>query len=337
MALTLSQKPKSAALRPFTFTMIVHLLILLVGQVSAFPGGVGGCAGGRAAVEGAHLATSARITGAIGNARLQMILDDDLVLRASTRMDFTVGGNHTLTLRKIDDNAISFRGFLFRLGTPLGDAAFDTTDALRRTTPDTSVAFEHCVINQGVGGLSHANSNVKESVSGILRLDEPANDMPLDVTVVIQNRNGLSEFYYQRFFLNAVTGTTSGPGGPAPAPQTPTLPPLPPSLLDSIPPNVAPALPPNVAPALPPNVAAPSTSPPTVAPVTSTAAPATSAPIGDGGGGPPDTDRKEPDASKCDSLGSRGGRGGSAGQSKDCSRVSAGGGTRRRKLKGSSY
>ena len=306
--------------------LLVHLLLLTVHQISAFPGGVGGCAGGRAAVEGAHLATSARITGTIGNVRLQMVLDDQFVLRSANTMDFTVGGNHTLTLRMMDDTATAFRGFLFRLGKPLDNAAFDTTDAFRRTTRDTSVAFEHCVINEGVGGLSHANANVKESVSGILRLDEPANNMPLDVTVVIQNRNGLSEFYYQRFFLNAVTGTTSGPGGPAPGPQTPT---------SNLAPVLAPVLPPNLAPVLPPAVAAPvmTTSAPSVAPVSATAAP-----VGGGvGTDPPVIDRKEPDASKCDSLGSQGDRGGSAGQNKDCSRVSAGGGTRRRKLKGSSY
>lgn len=320
------QKTEGAFLRPNTLaTVLVHLLFLAVYSVSAFPGGVGGCVGGRAAVEGAHLATSARITGSIGNVRLQMVLDDQFALRGATTMDFTVGGNHTLTLRMIDDTATAFRGFLFRLGTPLDNTAFDTTDALQRTTSDTSVAFEHCVINQGVGGLSHANANVKESVSGILRLDEPANNMPLDVTVVIQNRNGLSEFYYQRFFLNAVTGTTSGPGGPAPAPQTPTMTTLPPALADSIPPNLAPVQ--------APAVAAPvlTTSAPSVAPVTTTAAP-----VGGVGTDPPAT-RKEPDASKCDSLGSTGDRGGSAGQSKDCSRVSAGGAGRRRKLKGSSY
>ena len=301
--------------------LLALLLILLVAQqplsVSAFPGGVGGCAGGRAAVEGPHLTSSARITGPIGNARLQMVLDDQIVMRARDMVNFTIGVDHTLTLRRIDEDGIRFRGFLFRLG-PGSVASVDTTDALDRTTDDTIIAFEHCVSGQGVGGLSHTNSNLKEQVSGVLRMDVVADKMPLDVTVVIQNRNGLSEFYYQRFIVNAVT-TATGPGGPA----APTLPPLPPSVVDGVPPNLAPVLPP---------VQAPTTNAPVVAPV----APPVAAPVVSGGA-PVVTDRKVPDEAKCGSLAGAAGRGGSAAQSKDCSRNGSNDGARRRKLKGSSY
>lgn len=180
----------------------------------------------------------------ISNARLQVILDGDHVLMASNATDFTIGVNHNITLRRMMNNAgdgddgegnagKQFRGFLLRLGPPEeaedGAVNLDTTDALDRTSDDVVVALEQCVLEEGVGGLSHTNNDLKDSVTGILRMDEMAKDLPLDVTVVIQNRNGISEYYYQRFFLNAVGGGSSVPAPapvqlPAPAPFVVTPP-----------------------------------------------------------------------------------------------------------------
>lgn len=300
--------------------------------------------GGREAVGGSHLSRPIQ-TGPIGNARLQMVLDDSVVLRGAVMTNFTIGHNHTLTLRLIDDAGKQFRGFLFRLGPGTQKPFLDTTDALDSVNREASVAYEHCVIGQGVGGITHTNAELKSNITGILRMDETANYMPLDVTVVIQNRGITSEFYYQQFTLNAVQG-------PAPV-ESPTLP------------STTPA------PALPDPASAPSTSPPVptaAAPVTSmpvsrapttsmpvtmrpiTAAPATSMPVTKSPTTPPPTTekpttespvsptsvtlavRKDPPlAAKCGSLAAANGLGGAGAQAKDCSRVSSRGNTRRLK------
>ncbi|CAB9524387.1 expressed unknown protein [Seminavis robusta] len=240
-------------------------------------------------------------------------------------MDFTVGQDHTLTLRKMDDAAKSFRGFLFRLGPPPDEPDIDTTDALTRTTSNTTVAFDQCIMGEGVGGLGHTNALLKESVSGILRMERVARGMPLDVTVVIQNYGGLSEYYYQQFIINAVQGDT-GPGGPVPPPRIPTFPPI--LTGGDFPPAVAPILPPNVAPILAPTTT--QQQPPEEEPTVSEESPPIPQPV--------HQQKAAPDA-KCGSLAAAGDRGGSAAQAKDCSRHSAdgGGGFRRRKLKGSTY
>jgi hypothetical protein len=208
--------PRSPSSHLGLFSLLFPIL-----SSSGFPGGAGGCAPNRAAVEGSHLATPARQTGPLGNGGLQVVLDDEIVLRSTQWTNFTVGEDHTLTLKTINDQGTPFRGFLFRLG-PGDNSQVDTREALQGTTSDTSVAENLCVVDQGVGGLTHTDSELKDTVRGILRMDRVATNMPLDVTVVIQNRNGLSEFYYQQFRINAVTGNTQ-PGGPAPPTPSPVI------------------------------------------------------------------------------------------------------------------
>lgn len=289
----------------------------------AFPGGTGGCTGGRYAVAGPHISRPFQ-TGPIGNARLQLVLDDRTILRGGRTHDFTVGVDHTLTLQLIDDAGKQFRGFLFRMGRGFTNQFLDTTDALAPVDLKSAVAYEHCVIGQGVGGLTHTNSDLKTNVTGILRMDEPANSLPLDVNVVIQNRGLVSEFYYQQFTLNAVAGP---PTSPAPVTSGPTTAVPAPTISAPVPVPATPT----------PDTATPSPSP---APTTQAPAPPTT---GSPATEPPTTNlpqKKVAPQAKCGSLAQRNGRGGAAAQAKDCASRGGGGGggngngNTRRRLKG---
>ena len=55
------------------------------------------------------------------------------------------------------------------------------------------------MVQYGVGGLTHTNNEIKDTISGVLRLDEIADDLELDVTVVITNQNQESIYYYSSY------------------------------------------------------------------------------------------------------------------------------------------
>ncbi len=119
--------------------------------------------------------------------------------------NFTTGVDHILTLTAIGAGN-SFAGLLFRLG---GNA--NTTKALQVPTGDTDlqVAKVVCVAQQGVGGVTHTNNDGWSKKSIVLRLDEDAVDLPLDVTVVIQNDDVASIWYYSAYTLNAMGGNVT--------------------------------------------------------------------------------------------------------------------------------
>jgi hypothetical protein len=77
----------------------------------------------------------------------------------------------------------------------------DTTVALSSADANVQEALEACIVAQGVGGVTHADNDVKTGVSGVLRLDEVASNLVLDVTVVIENRNSVSTFFYSGYTI----------------------------------------------------------------------------------------------------------------------------------------
>ena len=115
-----------------------------------------------------------------------------------------------------DESATTtFRGFLFRLGPPDNNGALSgnttisviTKEALRVWEGDDEnvrLASTVCITNEQVGGLTHTSSVEKPSATGLLRMDDPAENLLLDVTVVVRNQGTDSIFYYTQYALNAV-------------------------------------------------------------------------------------------------------------------------------------
>jgi hypothetical protein len=130
---------------------------------------------------------------------------DGVVLAPGATANFSVGIPHNLTLTAVGAGN-AFAGLLFRLG---GDA--DTTKALQVPHGDTDlkVAELVCVQAEKAGGVTHKNNNGWTTKTVVLHLDGYASDLPLDVTVVVQNDNVASIWYYSAYTLNAVGGNVS--------------------------------------------------------------------------------------------------------------------------------
>ena len=104
------------------------------------------------------------------------------------------------------------RGFLMRAEDRSDDAAVDTREALSADLPfdsdgddmnsEVQVAETVCINAFSVGGVTHTNNNQKRTVSGTFRMDQPVQELQVDVTIVIANRNGKSVFYYSGFVVS---------------------------------------------------------------------------------------------------------------------------------------
>jgi hypothetical protein len=134
-----------------------------------------------------------------------MVLElDGVALDPNTPAVFTYEEEHTLSLIA---NGMTFTGFLVRMGAP--DSA-RTIDSLRPIPEETDsgvrIAFETCHSVNFVGGVTHENAAQKSRVNMTLLMEEPSEELELDVSVVIQlNENlNVSEWYYSRYILNAV-------------------------------------------------------------------------------------------------------------------------------------
>ncbi|CAB9514047.1 AAI [Seminavis robusta] len=258
-------------------------LLLIVGSLcswitTALPTGSVGCEGGRAAVSGLHASQQTVLTGPLSQDNIEFQLNG-VALQPGVPFNIDIGADNRWRLITA---GTFFRGFLVRLGRGSGNV--DTRQSLATASLTAQVAEAACLDAYWVGGVTH-NSNVLKNVEeGTLRVHLPSQNMPLDVTVVIQNRNGYSIYYYSGFTIhaNAVTVPTAGQiDSPTVPTYTPYYPPPTGSPSDSIPTAVeAFTLPPAAPPInLPPSVPMYVGGPPTVTAPPITAPPITAPPV----------------------------------------------------------
>ena len=201
-------------LQPLLASIAVLLATVLSERgVHAFPSEAGSCRAGGNALGGSHKARSQVGGGPLSDHGLELRLDGTK-LQSGVVSQVVVGTSYSLELVATTPT-YTFRGFLMRLESP----TLDTIEAL--TVPDNAngiqVADYFCVNIEGVGGLTHTTNNDKSKVNGLFQVDEAATDLTLDVTVVAQNREGVSEWYYSQFLLQAISVPA-----PTPAPVVPT-------------------------------------------------------------------------------------------------------------------
>jgi len=246
----------------------MHLLtsLLVLASLSepsiGYSNGAGSCAAGKNAIEGSHLTKGNVLFGSLSDGDFSVSLGGvPLVVGATST--FLIGVENTL---QITAGSKAIKGFLIRLGEAGGATTYD---ALTATSSDVKVASE-CTGLEGVGGVTHVSNSDKTVVTATLKLDEIASDLPLDVTVVVQNSGNTdtSEYFYSGYFLSSIdssgpTASSSQTDTPSPVPVTP----------DTSSPMVTKA--PTPAPIVPATPAPVLTNSPTVAPVV----PAASAPV----------------------------------------------------------
>jgi hypothetical protein len=181
--------------------MLGFLLLVATLSVNAFPQGAGSCRQGQAAVHGNHLRRSNVTTGQLSEGGFQMHLND-VSLSILQPKEFEVGIYHNLSLVALDGRF--FRGFLLRLNDGL-------EGALEPDSDDIQIAN----ICREVPGVTHTNRDVKKLVSTSLMV--PVGDvdvtMRLDVTVVVRNVFGDSEYYYSRYNLRSSQSACASLGG----------------------------------------------------------------------------------------------------------------------------
>ena len=167
--------------------------------VLAFSNGAGGCTAGNTAVQSIHLTQSIK-TGSLATGGFSVTLGITKLV-AGVPSTFPINTATSLTIA----GTKSFKGFLMRLGEVGGvqtDAAFSvvTSGGIQISTKCTGV--------EGVGGVTHTSSALKSKATATLKVASAAASMPLDVTVVVVNTGGVSEYYYSQFKVSAGGSTT---------------------------------------------------------------------------------------------------------------------------------
>lgn len=162
----------------------------LIKVSSAFPTGAGGCNGGGAAVGGSHLDGSKTIeSGTLTDGDYQVLIDGVLLEEGGSDVTISVGQDAVIT---VESGATPFRGILIRVEADSVDAA----DVAALEPGDNLQLAGAC--EAPVVGATHTINDEKTSASAILRFDE-VTDFSLDITIVLENDDAESVFFYKGF------------------------------------------------------------------------------------------------------------------------------------------
>ncbi|CAB9501065.1 Desert hedgehog protein [Seminavis robusta] len=199
-----------------SFLAIIAFTSLFSG-VSALSSGAIGCNGDEPAVGDEHTDSDLKPlqkTGDLAVGSLTLAING-VPLDPNTPFDAPIGVAHTWTLTVDLEglHARPFRGFLVRIDS--GDANIGGDDALEILDESGSDIQEAlvCAVQEGVGGLTHTSNGEKTRVVGALVLEEVNTNISVDVTVVIENRDIRSAYFYNQFKINAVDTASPGEGG----------------------------------------------------------------------------------------------------------------------------
>ena len=203
-----------------SITRSALLFLSCLSLASALSSGSVGCEGGKAAVSGLHTEQATVLTGPLSQDNIELQLNG-VALQPGVPFNIELGVDYQW---KLLTAGTFFRGFLVRLGR--GNGNVDTRTSLATSSPTAQVAESACVESYLVGGITHTSNVLKNLEEGTLRVHLPTQNMPLDVTVVIQNRNGYSIYYYSQFTLNANPPASVGSPSSVNVPQEgkPTIP-----------------------------------------------------------------------------------------------------------------
>lgn len=197
--------------QPHALALVAALLAALVvppfsgvfTTVQAFSTGAGQCLVGQVSVGSPHLPDTQGDNGTLAGIAIEFLVDGTVVPDPSVPFALTPGLDHAVVLKATGK---PLRGFLVAVSSP-NDASLDLTSAI---APDTATGQIAGTCATPVVGITHKDNTDKTSVSGILRVDSAA-DLVLDITVVLQNSNGISSFGYTRFSASTAGVDTASP------------------------------------------------------------------------------------------------------------------------------
>lgn len=226
------------------FRLTAAALLALLPLAKASPGGAPTCVGDESAPGDPHRAAGFTEE-TIAEGGLTITIGGE-TLEEGTPLDLVVGDTYEVTI----STESSFRGVLARMAG--GDAGVDTLGLFTVVDGDTSLqvssfcdaaevsgfpnlaprriilapvlhdfllTFVSCMSSRQVAGVTHTSRADKTSVTFLMSLDEPSQNMALDVNVVESNPNP-SVFYYTQYLINAVAAPTGAPtSAPTSAPS----------------------------------------------------------------------------------------------------------------------
>jgi len=206
---------------------ICFALLLCEHIANAFSDRAGSCKAG-VPLQGEHILNEQLAGGPLSDNGFEVRLNGAALDFQSQNNVPVTDDAQELTLVATADNTF-FRGFLIRIE---GENV-DTTDFLDIPEGDDNIrVVSLCILVEDVGGVSHTNNNEKTEATALLRIPQVAMNLTMDVTMVVQNRDGAAEWYNSRYILNAGGSTVTPTVSPSPtAPPTtspvPTVPPQP--------------------------------------------------------------------------------------------------------------
>ena len=204
---------------------VLLLLLLLVSLHSyhpthAFPTGAGSCNVGSAAVGGSHLSSNSITTGpANGDRGLRFLVDGQALVVGTPRTlalnppvsddDGLTEQIHTLTLESLVPTS-NFRGYSIIASPAENTVLYD----LQWEITDSTTQKVNALCTAGtVAGITHTDAELKSSVvwelTAVVTQDAVVDEtvtvpIPLDVTVVLQNSDGISQYYYSQYMMQFV-------------------------------------------------------------------------------------------------------------------------------------
>ena len=192
-------------------------------RADAFSTSAGSCNAG-VPLQGAHILNEQLGGGPLSDNGFEVRLNGS-TLDSESENDVPLSGvdsAHDLTLVAAADGTF-FRGFLIRIE----GEDIDTREYLEVPEGDDNmIVASLCILVEDVGGVSHTNNNEKTEATALLRLTETATNLVMDVTMVVQNRDGAAEWYNSRYILNAGAATSMPSVSKVPSPA-PSISPMP--------------------------------------------------------------------------------------------------------------
>ena len=192
--------------------------VLLLPGVSGYTTGAGACPAGRAAVGDPHYSGTTK-TGTLEEANIRFNLNDN---RLTPSRPFFAWSKEPVAIKIIAPlSGQGIRGFLIRLGHSSSEVneAFDLTNSVQVASNDDmssrNVQVSDLCMEANAGGVTHTDNTPKYVMQATLQIDHVVSDLQLDVTVVVANRDGMSEFYYSNYTVHALQ-PTQPPGTDAP-------------------------------------------------------------------------------------------------------------------------
>mmetsp|Transcript_50045 Transcript_50045/g.121252 ORF Transcript_50045/g.121252 Transcript_50045/m.121252 type:complete len:285 (+) Transcript_50045:169-1023(+) len=211
-----------------TVSIVVATLLLLSCRSSflayGFPNGAGGCVGGGPAVGGTHIISAP--SGSLKDGNITVTVGETLLETGQSPITMVADGDTKTSVSVSGGPKGVFKGVLVRFEVPVrsgSDEFFEDFSSVDRNVKD---AAETCLnsFTSLVFGYTHNNSNDKEFVVAnyTVGLDDDTSGT-LDVTVVIQNSGGVSEYYYSGYDVSFITATPSPTSMPVDVPvQSPS-------------------------------------------------------------------------------------------------------------------